>query len=285
MESWQLVETAKGLFDDTEKSDIVKQAFAICRSYGAGSEQYRLFLDEASASSIGEMLDLPKFVPGDIRTSIQSKKSKKRRQKMNRPPLPKTVGTKAGLPPQQGVNKPQESEWKSSSALVGRPEEQKLEVYNERPVFSKSRTLVQRKTEPSSEEAARTLRRTQSTLPNEQSAMDEQVALQLQSLLREKAELLKENSRLRNENAGLHELLEYATCEAAVDDGEASEQEETYIKESMRRSGIQAWHPMSFYAPDSASSIGVGSSSSTDEKETQVGGVTPTIPGSFHFSR
>eukprot|EP00210_Caulerpa_lentillifera_P002541 g2438.t1 len=279
MHSWQQVGTVKTPSLNSENLDIEKQALFICRSYGAGSEQYRIFLDEINASSTDKTRELPKFVPGDIRTSTQTKKNRRRRQKTNRPPLPQT--------PQGETNKtecstPERTSPSSVDTPIGA---EKPEVQNERPVMIKSRTRVSRKTE-NVEERARALRRTQSTFPSEQFTMDEQVALQLQSLLREKAELLKENSRLKNENAGLHELLQYATCESTVDEGECSDYEEMAmgLKDGIRYSGIQAWHPSEFYNPDSASSIGLGSASSTDEKETQVMSVNQLIPDAFQLS-
>jgi len=296
MESRRSFDLSGGSLLTADGSEIEKHAVTICRTYGAGSEQYRVFLEDINASLLSEILDLPKFVPGDIKSSAKSKKNKKRRQRTNRPPLPKTP------PPPPEVNKEEETESVVELPVLQEsfpPLQEALEVESEEPVLQESFPPVQETLEVESEKLTRTktlslnevkneekelpVRRTYSTLPNEQFAMDEQVALQLQSLLREKAELLKENSRLRNENSGLHELLEYATCEATEDDGECSDHEEFITKEAIRCSTIQAWHPPELLrTPDSVSSFGVRSSSSTDDKDTHPG-VNQTLSGSFHY--
>eukprot|EP00210_Caulerpa_lentillifera_P004752 g4536.t1 len=312
MESCQKLEISGSSLFEADGLDIEKKAAFICRSFGAGSEQYRVFLDDVNASLFGELYDLPKFVPGDIKGSAQSKKNKKRRQKINRPPLPRSPLSVQKITPRQINKTEQESVPMTPTAESTTPVQQTspeanpspspplpaplfveaavnpaiqagLELKREKPVLTKTLTQVERKRGEDSEDPERILRRTQSTFPSEQVTMDEQVALQLQSLLREKAELLKENSRLRNENAGLHELLEYATCEATEDDGQYSEQEELITKDSIRCSIIQAWHPTELIcAPDSASSFGVASSSSTEEKEAHVA-VSQILPGSLKF--
>lgn len=97
------------------------------------------------------------------------------------------------------------------------------------------------------------LRRSHSELYSEQSAMDEQVANQLQNLIREKAVLSEENCRLKNENEGLKALLEYATAEAVseedVDEDEDliqnEEDDDNLIMTSEVNAEISAWHPPS----------------------------------------
>lgn len=104
----------------------------------------------------------------------------------------------------------------------------------------------ERKNNESLRRKYRTLERQHSDLTTEQDTMNEQVALQLQHLLKEKAQLVQENNKLKAENDNLHVLLEYATVAPESDEDTelvaekmASQQQDGHIS----LHGISAWHP------------------------------------------
>lgn len=241
--------------------DVQTRALNLCRLYGAGSREYASFLEEVNSTLMGSMFELPKFVPGDIKNANAAKHRKKKKQRhlipprdVNTIPVVETQPVKAQ--PLEKINEEMRQSWESTEL--------------ERPFRSMQRSMTtdHRNPERNLQQNLRAMRRSHTTLGNaEQITMDEQVALQLQTLVREKAELIKENSRLKNENEGLKTLLEYATYEATVDDGEESDFETS--KEVLRNyAGIQAWHPPELLSPTSYSSYGMlGSTSSNDEKD------------------
>ncbi|GMH36399.1 hypothetical protein BSKO_04267 [Bryopsis sp. KO-2023] len=117
------------------------------------------------------------------------------------------------------------------------------------------------------------LERHHSDLTSEQDTMNEQVALQLQHLLKEKALLMEENNKLKAENDGLQVLLEYATVIPESDDDtdlvadKVASQKDAPI--SLHE--ISAWHP-SLGNPGSGSE---GASHFGDENDVQ----SPTSDG------
>jgi len=243
-------------------TDLETRALTLCRVYGAGSPEYASFLEEVNSTLLGATLTLPKFIPGDIKNAAKGRKKKKqnrrRSQQSDRAEIPTHT--------ESVEDAPQPLTWETATTKA-------------RPVV---RSLTQTPSqEKSLKEHLRALRRSQSMFDDaEQSTMDEQVALQLQTLVREKAELIKENSRLKNENEGLKTLLEYATLEATAEDGEESEYETT--KEILRHPGIQAWHPPELQSPTSFSSYGMlGSTSSSTEDKDQ----TQATDDTYHLAR
>lgn len=226
--------------------DLETRALTLCRVYGAGSPEYASFLEEMNSTLLGATLTLPKFIPGDIKNATKGRRKKKQHRRRSQQNDAQTAA------PQQTEDSTR-NQWEIARPVV--------------------RSLTQtERDEKSLKDHLRALRRSQSMFDDaEQSTMDEQVALQLQNLVREKAELIKENSRLKNENEGLKTLLEYATLEATAEDGEESEYETT--KEILRHPGIQAWHPPELQSPTSFSSycmLGSTSSSTEDKDQTQA---------------
>jgi len=228
--------------------DLEKHAIAIVRLHGAGSKQYASFLEKAKSTLIGATMQFPNFVPGDVKSSGRKKRTQRK--------------------PRNSVESTHEPADKISlSALESVPEDHRQQSSQLIPparAYQRSYTVEPNKTTPKPNPMS--LRRSQSLLVDaEQTTMDEQVAQQLQTLVREKAELIKENSRLKNENEGLKTLLEYARCEAME---EEPEEDYELSKEVLRVSGIQAWHPPELQSPTSFSSCGImGSISSSEEKE------------------
>jgi len=226
--------------------DLETRASTLCRVYGAGSTEYASFLEEVNSTLLGATLALPKFIPGDIKSAAKTRKKKKQHRRKQQNEAQTTQTTKLESVMEDG-----------GTGMRGRQVVRSLTDGG-----NQTKSL---------KEHFRALRRSQSMFDDaEQSTMDEQVALQLQTLVREKAELIKENSRLKNENEGLKTLLEYATLEATAEDGEESDCETT--KEILRHPGIQAWHP-ELQSPTSFSSycmLGSTSSSTEDKDQTQA---------------
>ena len=268
--------------------DLETRAATLCRVYGAGSTEYSAFLEDVRSTTLGAMLDLPKFVPGDVKNGGASAKQRKKKKYSKRRSQETDVFRTTELSNAAFVAPPTANEGPNLKPVIAQPlasveEEEDMEkrpsgmesegwIRNERKGRSMVRSYTQ---DPRRDRSARTdvrrLRRSQSSLDaSEQITMDQQVALQLQTLVREKAELIKENSRLKNENEGLKTLLEYATCEATADDGEESDYEMS--KEVLRHPGIQAWHPPELQSPTSFSSYGMlgSTSSSNDDKDVPV---------------
>lgn len=257
--------------DDT--TDLETRAVTLCRVYGAGSPEYASFLEEVNSTLLGATLTFPKFIPGDIKNAATSKGRKKKKQHKRRSQQNEAARMATAAEGRQ-----------NGAQKLERVDEEATRSHNWETAGAKGRNVQRSLTSPTKEktlkEHFRALRRSVSMLDDaEQSTMDEQVALQLQTLVREKAELIKENSRLKNENEGLKTLLEYATLEATADDGEESEYE---TKEVLRRPGIQAWHPPEIQSPTSFSSYGMlGSTSSSTEDKDQ----TQVTEETYHLAR
>lgn len=242
--------------------DLTLKAATLCRVYGAGSKQYAAFLEDVKGTLLGAVLDLPKFVPGDVKNIAKLRKKKKHHRHK-----PKTDVNTAPVNQIASLEKVPEED-KQEDKEIRQEANADVDFSLQGPFVVRTVQRSQTTTERGSERSTATLRRSQTMLGDaEQIAMDEQVAQQLQVLVREKAELIKENSRLKNENEGLKTLLEYATGDATVEDDESDYETN---KETLRRPGIAAWHPPELMSPTSFSSYGIlGSTSSNDDKEPQ----------------